>query len=243
MKGAAEPIDIITQIIMGGFALSIFVTGLFFTTKVICVSKKDRDVTWQLDMTNSIILMFHYGHVMLMHGVTMLVKDLYTYTGTWFCYASKTATLLGNAHATGHSFVISVMKYVIIVKYKKVLKFGREKVQRIFFWLNIVYPIYVIMTFNILRPDFLLVSDSISQANRCLGKPDLVSSQNISRPAAKLHDMCITIVVPSYKVSVEYCVYLMRAFICWIHVVFLYCNVWNIIEFFIYYVIFKFMYR
>ena len=243
MDVAAEPIDIITQMITGGFALSIFVTGLFFHSKVVCVSKKDRDVTWQLDMTNSVILVFHYGHVMIMYGVTFLIKDLYTYTGIWFCYASKTITLLGNAHSTGHSFVISVMKYVIIVQYEKVLKFGREKVQRIFFWLNIFYPIYVIITFNILRPDFLLVHDGISQANRCLGKPDLVSSQNISRPAAKLHDMCITIVVPSYKVSVEYCIYLMRAFICWIHIVFLYCNVWNVIEFFIYYVIFKFMYR
>ena len=67
MDVAAEPIDIITQMITGGFALSIFVTGLFFHSKVVCVSKKDRDVTWQLDMTNSIILVFHYGHVMIMY--------------------------------------------------------------------------------------------------------------------------------------------------------------------------------
>ena len=120
MEVAAEPIDIITQIIMGGVALSIFVVGLFFHTKVVCVSKKDKDVTWELDITNSIILVFHYGHAIIMNGVTMFVKDLYTYTGTWFCYASKAISLLGNTHSTGHSFVIAIMKYVITL-WNKVL--------------------------------------------------------------------------------------------------------------------------
>jgi hypothetical protein len=134
------------------------------------------------------------------------------------------------------------MKYVIIVQYVKVRKFGDEKVKRIFFWTNIIYPAYVIGMFTLARPDYVIVYDGVSAANRCLGKSDIISSDNSNKTAIKLHNIC-EISAPLNKASVEYMIYAGRTTICWINVVIFYCNLWNILEFFIYFATFKFMLR
>jgi hypothetical protein len=134
------------------------------------------------------------------------------------------------------------MKYAIIVQYIKVRKIGEEKVKRIFFWANIIYPVYIIGMFTLARPDFLIAYDGISPANRCLGKSDMISSQNSNESATKLHNIC-ELSAPLSKVSFEYMVYAGRTTICWLHFVMVYFNSWNILELFIYCFIFKFMRR
>jgi hypothetical protein len=134
------------------------------------------------------------------------------------------------------------MKYVIIVQHKKVRKFGEENVKRIFFWTNIIYPIYHIGMFTLARPDFLIVFDGVSPANRCLGKSDIFSSQNSNKSAIKLHNIC-EFSAPLDKASFEYMIYAGRMTICWFHAVMSYLNFWNILEIFIYCNIFKFMRR
>jgi hypothetical protein len=131
---------------------------------------------------------------------------------------------------------------VIIVQYIKVRKFGEENVKWIFFWTNIIYPAYVIGMFTLARPDYVIVYDAISLANKCLGKSDIISSHNSNKSAIKLTNIC-EISAPLNTVSVEYMIYLGRTTICWINVVMFYLNLWNIIEFFIYFAIFKFMLR
>ena len=134
------------------------------------------------------------------------------------------------------------MKYVIIVQYLKVRKFGDEKVKRIFFWTNFIYPAFIFGIFILARPDFLIVYDGVSPANRCLGKSDIISSQNSDQSAIKLHNIC-ELPVPLNKVSFEYIIYAGRTTICWINVILWYLNLWNFIELFIYCATFKFMRR
>ena len=238
----ANPISIPTQIAMCVLVLCVYALGVFLNTKIIIVSKKDKHATWRIDIFNSSMLMVHYAHVIVMYGVTYLVKDLYLYTGTWFCYTSKAITIYGNAHVTGHSFMISVLKWFLIVHWKKSRNFGEEKVKQIFFWLNIIYPLYILAMFNLVRPNFLFVYDAISQANRCLGKSDMVSSQDDNKSATKLHSIC-DLETPLDHISVEYIVYFGRKSICWLHVILAYSNVWNLLEIFIYCRIFLFMRR
>ena len=238
----ANPINIPIQIAMCVLVLCIYVLGVFLNTKIIIVSKKDKHATWKIDIFNSSMLMVHYAHVIVMYGVTYLVKDLYLYTGTWFCYTSKAITIYGNAHSTGHSFMTSVLKYVIIVHWERARELGEKKVKQIFLWLNIIYPLYILAMFNLGRPDFLYVYDGISQANRCLGKSDMVSSQDHDKSATKLHNIC-EIEAPLDHISFEYMVYFGRKSICWLHVILAYSNVWNLLEIFIYCRIFLFMRR
>ena len=239
---ASDPIDMITQIVMGIIVLSVYAIGIFVNTKILTALKKDKGMTWKLDIFNSSMLIFHFGHVIFMHSVTYLVKDLYVYTGPWFCYVSKAIILYGNAHCSGHSLIIAVMKYVFIVQWKWALNFGEDKVKKIFFWINIFYPVYVFAIFNIVRPDFLVVYEGISHSNRCLGKSEMFSSQDNKLSARKLHNMC-DIDEPLDVVSFSYMVYIARKSICWLHVIFTYSNVWNVLDAIIYFRVFYFMRR
>ena len=163
-----NPISISTQIVMCVLVLCAYVLGVYLNTEIIIVAKKDQHSTWKIDIFNSSMMMVHYAHIIVIYGVTYLVKDLYLYTGTWFCYASKVITLYGMCHVTGQTLIISVMKCAVIVHWKRVRDFGEEKLKQIFFWLNIMYPLYNIAMFNMVRPDFLFAYDGISHANTLL---------------------------------------------------------------------------
>ena len=188
------------------------------------------------------MLLIYYAHIIIMYGITIFIDNLYLYTGSWFCYTSKVLTLYGNAHTSGHSFMVAVAKYVLIVHYSKVRNYGQEKVKTVLFWINIIYPAYIVGMFFLVRPDFLFAYDAISHTNRCLGKSDITSSQDINKTAAKLHHMC-DIYQSTNQTSFEYGMYVGRTSICWLHVVFTYFNFWNILELFLYCIIFNFMRR
>ena len=235
-------VDIATKITLGVLVLCLYILGVYLHSKIIVTSKKDKGMTWKLDIWNSVVISLHYAHVIIMYGMTYLVKDLYSYTGSWFCYSSKFITLSGNALATGHSLIIALMKFTMIVHQIKVRKFGQEKAKKIFFCINIIYPIYINCFFNIVRPDFLFVYDGISQANRCLGQSEMISSGGGNKTATKLHNVC-DLEVPSDLVSAEFLLYLIRTGTCWLHLLIVYGNIWNITEALIYCYIFNFMRR
>ena len=235
-------VNFMTEIFMGVLVLCLYSLGIYLHSKIITTSKRDKEMTWKLDIVNSTVLSFHYGHVLIMKGITYLIKDLYVYTGSWFCYLSKVITISGNALVTGHSLIIALMKYTMIVHHIKVRGYGQDKVKKIFLCINIIYPIYIQCFFHIVRPDFLFVYDSISQANRCLGKSDLMASDDSNKTATKLHGIC-KLDVPSDPISAEFFLYLFRTGICWFHIVIVYFNVFNITEAFVYCAIFSFMRR
>ena len=234
--------DMMTEISMGVLALSFFIVGVYLHSKIIITSKRDKQMTWKLDVVNSLVIFFHYANILTMKGITYLVKDLHVYTGSFFCYVIKVITFSGNTLTTGHSLIIAVMKYTMIVHDIKVRAFGKDKMKKIFLWINIFCPIYWLLFFNIVRPDFLFVFDGISQVNRCLGKSDLMASDDSNKTALKLHDMC-KFEIPPNPFSAEYSLYIFRTGICWFHIVIVYCNVFSIIEAFIYCRIFIFMRR
>ena len=237
-----DGVNFITEICMGVLVLCLYTLGIYLHSKIITTSKRDKEMTWKLDIVNSTVLSFHYGHVLIMKGITYLVKDLHFYTGSWFCYLSKVITISGNALVTGHSLIIALMKYIMIVHHIKVRRYGQEKVKKIFLCINIIYPIYIQCFFHIVRPDFLFVYDGISQANRCLEKSDLTAGDDSNKTATKLHDIC-KLDVPSDPISAEFLLYLFRTGICWFHIVIVYFNVFNITEAFVYCAIFNFMRR
>ena len=222
--------------------LGLYVVGIFFHTKIIKVCKKEKELTWKLDIFNSCSILFNYGTAIFMSGVTYINVDLYKYTGKWFCYTYKAINMYARSSISGHSAVISLLKYTIVVHYLKVRNIGQEKVKTIFFWIHVLYPIYINTVFSIVRPDYFNIYDAVSAANRCLGLSDVTSSQDGNKTANKLHNTC-EIPEPTSKNSIEFVLYGCRISICWINVVLFYLNLWNIIECFLYFQTFRFMNR
>ena len=182
-----QSLNISIQISMCVVVVCIYLVGVYLHSKIISSSRKEKQVTWKLDVSNSFLLIVHYFNFIVMNGLTIFVKDLYLYTGSWFCYAYKIVAIYGNTYFSGHSLIIALMKYVIIVQHVKAGKFGEDNVKRIFFWINLIFPAYIIGMLTISRPDFLVILESVPPANRCLGKSDIYSGQNSNNTAIKLH--------------------------------------------------------
>jgi hypothetical protein len=222
--------------------LCLYIIGVFFHIKIIKVCKKEKEATWKLDIFNSCLILVHFGLMILMNGINYIITDLYIYTGKWLCYTYKAINMYARFGIGGHSFILSVMKYTIIVHCLKVRSFGYEKAQTIFFWINAIHSVCSNVIFSIVRLDYFVIYDGVSVTNRCLGVSDIISSQDANRSATKLHNMC-EITEPTYNYSVEYFVYVCRTSLCWVNVIFLYLNFWNVTECFVYFKIFRFMNR
>ena len=236
-------IDIFGKAVMGVILLCAYIIGVHLHMKIIQVSKKEKELTWKMDITNSIFLMIHYFNCIFMHTLTYSIPNLYTLTGKWFCYITKSLIVMGGAHATGHTVLISLIKYVVIVRYQSnIPSTKKEKVKTIFFWINVFYPILVVAICSMIRPDFIFLYDGVSSANRCLGKSEILSSLDNSSSIFKLHHIC-NIRAPNDLVSFEYLVFIVKTSICWIHIILFYGNVWNLTEMIVYINIFRFMRR
>jgi len=230
------------QILMCLLAVCIFGGGAFLHIKIIQVSRREKAMSWMLDVTNSIIFMLHFAHVIIMYGITYLVQDLYLYLGEWYCYVSKALTMIGNAHTTQNSFVMALLKYIMIRHFQTANEKRKAHINYILFTLNIIYPFFVVGIFFMVMPDFIIRFDGVSQANRCLGKPEIkVNATNHDH--VKIYNACTFIVGADQDMSLQYFCNLIRKCICWLHVIIIYLNMGNILEMIMYCRIFAIMSR
>ena len=97
----------------------IYFVGIYFHVKIIQVSKKDKDLTWKIDIANSIMMLFIFLQSIFMHSITYIIRDLHMYLGEWFCYLFKVIANYSNFYLFGHAFFISLTKYTVIVHWQK----------------------------------------------------------------------------------------------------------------------------
>ena len=167
--------------------LSIYVLGLYLHYNIVRTSKKDKDVTWKLDVTNSFFIVSHYTHVIFFYSITYTIQDIYLYTGEWLCYFYMFLIYYGERYVTGYSLILAMMKYVLIVQWKKVIDIGKDKILTTFFWLNILHPFCAILIHVIITPNFFWEWNGYSQVDRCLGDPKNNWGPNSNQSQTKLH--------------------------------------------------------
>ena len=232
--------NIIIQIII---TICIFLIGIYFHLKIIKLSKKEKGMTWKLDLTNSLILLAHHGHCIIMNAITYIIPDLYIYTGEWFCYTSKVLNYYGTLYTVGHSMIVSILKYIHIVQWKKARNIGKEKVNHAFFWINIIFPGFLVLLHFIVKPNFYVIYDGFARVDRCLGDPNNNWGLNSNRTQIKAHTVCKMLIAPSTEDHFAFAIYILRSVVCWTEVVFEYFLAWNVFEIFLYSRIFSFMRR
>ena len=237
--------DIIISMIM---IICIHCVGMYLHIKIIKISRKEKQMTWKLDITNSCMLMAHHTHCVFMDGISYIVQDLYKYTGEWFCYTSKAVMYYGNLYTVTHSMIVSMLKYIIIIHWKKARNMGHEKIQKIFFWINLLYPGIQILLHLILIPDFFVAYDLLNgqaRINRCLGDPNNVmgTTSNGTQMLMDNINYCQHIHEPSHEYYFAYALHVLKSIICWVQVIALFMISWNFVEMLIYCKIFSFMRR
>ena len=191
------------QLLMILLVVCIYGGGVFLNTKIIQVSRREKEISWMLDVTNSIVLMFHFVHIIIMYEITYVVQDLYLYLGEWYCYVSKALTMIGNAHTTQNSFIMALLKYIMILHFQTATEKRKTQINYILFALNVIYPFFVVGIFFMVMPDFIIRFDGVSQANRCLGIPEIkVNATNHDH--VKIYNACTFIVGADQDMSLSY---------------------------------------
>ena len=228
-------------------AVVIYFWGVYFHVRIIQVSKKDKDLTWKLDVANSIMMLIIFFQAIAMHGITYIIRDLYTFTGHWFCYVFKVISTYSNIYLGGHALIISLTKYSIIIHWQKAREWGNEKVAMLYFWMNIMYPVISILIWLCIRTDFFWAYDGMPQIDRCLGDPKDIWADNFqnvmeNKSLTKLHNLC-QMNSPLQQDYTEYMIHIFRTCSCWLHVGYYYGAGTNLLEMVVYFRIFVFMHR
>ena len=220
-----------------------FIIGLNLHIHVISLSKKENNtITWKLNISNSLILLVLHLFSLIMHVATDAIPDLYIYTGEWFCYTWKVVAHCGGLYHIGHSLVVSILKYNIIVKWEKTITFGENRLKEICFWLNILHPIIGLAIHLMVRPDFIFVFSGISPSNTCLGEDINGDTHNRNVSQSHLSKLC-DIPEDLHDNWFYHSVFIGRKILCVLQTIGIYLIALNIFEMFLYYRIFSFAYR
>ena len=224
-------------------AIFTFALGLHLHLRVIKISMKEKDLTWKLDVFNSSLLIGVFFYSMVIHIVTLFISDVHKYTGDWFCYGSKVVIYIGFRYMHGHTLVVSILKYVMIVQWQKARDVGHDQIKKIFFWINILHPLLDACTNLFVSPDFFWSWDVSPEITRCLGDQKHLFSPNFNTTPIRLHDICNALKPPAKEAYPQYGLYVLRKGICWTHIVFFYSIMGNALEMIAYIRIFWFMRR
>ena len=235
-----DTLSLVTYFITGILILAV---GVYLNLKIIKTSFKEKSNTWKLDISNSVVVIAHHTHCLLMEFITYCVPDLYIHTGEWFCYSSKVLTHYFNIYTTQISLITGIMKYVIILHWRKVSDIGDEKVKNVFFVVNLFHPALQIILWLLIEPNFFYESDSLARIDRCLGDPKNNWSPGSNRTQIKVHMICNKLIESPMYNHLEYLIQYGRLVLCWAQVVFQYLTLFNIIEFLIYLRIFSYSRR
>ena len=136
-------------------------------------------------------------------------------------------------YTSSFTMVISLLKYLIIVHDDK-LRHHKERITTIFFWVNILHPIFQIAIQLLLVPEFYADYGGWTTINKCLGKT------NYNRTT--FYSMCEFNVAPEHN-FIKYTLYLLRSAICKTQVILFYMIGFNLPDAFFYCSIFRHMKR
>ena len=231
----SEVVSIIVCIIL---AFLMYIVGIYLNIKIIKVSQKDKEITWKLDITHSALVIAVVSHSFFMNGITYFMDNLYEYTGEWFCYVSKVLEHYGHLYVAGHSLIIVIMKFVLIVHWDWARMKGNDRIKEVFFWINLLHPVVTILCNLIVRPDFFWAYDGMKNFDICLGDPKKLWVPERNTSFTKLHNLC-ELTEPSPENYFEYTVFLLRFSLCWVNVAVFYLVMFNIFEMLIYFIIFR----
>jgi hypothetical protein len=152
----------------------LFLVGLFINIKIAILEWKNREAkTWQVQIVYSVCGTIYFAFELPFSSVSNAIPNISEYTGDWFCNLATFIITYGIIIFTTNSLLVSIMKYTFIVHPFKVLKWGHEKIQKIFLATYLAVP-FVMAVIQIATKDF----ESYTNLRMCFGlkNEDLVKN-------------------------------------------------------------------
>ena len=219
------------------FLVLLFCVGLVIQAQIISVSYKELDTAWKITVTHSIVTAINFAFNISFDAVTLFLPFLSQYTGNWICYVAAFVTFYCHYCIVAYSLLISILKYILIVHHAKTFEWGKDIIQKCFFFANLLHPFFLAIV-HVITSDW----ESYSSINSCFGQTgDILKEYNTSSSNIRKFLVC-----PSKKSKEDsngYAYYVTEQFVCiLVSIVNLIFNS-NLLEGFFYYKIFKKMKR
>ena len=146
----------------------LFLVGLFINIKIAILEWKNGEAkTWQVQIVYSVCCTIYFAFEIAFSSISNTIPNISEYTGDWFCNLATFIIFYGITTFSTLSLLVSIMKYIFIVHPFKALKWGHEKIQKIFLATYIAVP-FVLAVIQIATKDF----ESYKNLRICFGLKD-----------------------------------------------------------------------
>ena len=143
------------------FLLSI---GTVLSLKIIRFCRKEKDKVWLINVTRAVAAIALTIFAVIFEAMTEHIPNFSDYTGVSICYVAAFMYSFSSYLIVYESLFVSIIKYIFIVHTEKSMKYWEEKIQNMFFWVNILHCLLPsIITI------YLLDFESYTSLNSCFG--------------------------------------------------------------------------
>ena len=235
------PGDLSNFLIANSVLIVIFLIGLYLQIQIIILSKREKNVTWRIDICNSIVMIFFYSFRISFEVITHFIPILHPYTGRWFCYLALFINMFGAISVISHSMIVSVYKYIYIVHNGLVRYIGVNKISIASMWFSLFLPVMLTLMF-VMRPTI----PSYSSIYNCLGM-EVEKSIHVNESSAIKVKRLLFCGFDDFSVMeyglMDYFINIINIMGCFISILVVVVIIANIIEALLYYKIFSFIQR
>ena len=151
---------IIGDVILG----MLFIIGLSLQIKIILISKREKDMTWKLDICNSIVMIGYYSFRIFSENILHFYPEMNQHVGKWFCYVSFLFNIFGALYIASYSLIVVVHKYFYILHHNFVLLIGKDRYNTISFCCSLFIPMFIAISY-VVRPE----EHTYSSLSKCMG--------------------------------------------------------------------------
>ena len=155
--------------------IALLAIGTFLNLKIIPICRKERDRVWLINVTRAVSAMSFMTGAVIFEALPEFIPDFLDYTGVSICYVAAFMYVYLPYMIVFESLFVSIIKYIFIVHTAKSMKYGEDKIQIRFFWVNILHG---------LLPSIITVYlwdfESYASVNSCFGHEEKIQEAHNS---------------------------------------------------------------
>ena len=129
--------DVLILIVQCVVYCIIFSIGVFLHVKVIIVLKRDQAMAWEINLLHSVVMIVHYGFVLIVNVVDYIQIAFYHYQlfhHPTFRYLVFSVICFGMSEMGFHSLYIAMYKYILIRHHETVIRIGEQRTKSLLLW-------------------------------------------------------------------------------------------------------------
>ena len=138
----------------------------FCNYRILLMLKKDESAFRDVTRLHTYTIMLLLPIRLIFYTLTDIIHPLNKIMGQWVCTSFWIFNKIAIQIILSHSLFVAIIRYNFIVNNEKLIEFGKEKFQRLMWYLYIGIPIFTLLWVATDLEDI----DTVIQINRCNGK-------------------------------------------------------------------------